>query len=269
MIFARNSNEAKTFGELFSSYSLELYTFCDSPRILPSTNFPTILFDHGVCTHHRKRHSFSKNFMQFTFFFFLHFRELVNFYLVLRYLVQNLNNQQRQIPALKTIKQSYTVFLTNRLRVKWSTRWRYTASLQFDTHLCELSAITIRHTKQRERSLFARRYAITTGLLDNTNLFLKMSTFVWRHGVRLRDDRYNVNFVVKTLHELYIQRLQTMAGGCDEVETTMYSTVWYLPSHYTRLGVQELLVFWLDIFDHRYPTETRISFLTLCCVIPF
>lgn len=53
--------------------------------------------------------------MQFTFFFFLHFRELVNFYLVLRYLVQNLNNQRR-IPTLKTTKQGYTaVFLTNRL----------------------------------------------------------------------------------------------------------------------------------------------------------
>lgn len=240
MISARNSNEAKRYRELFLSYSLELYTFCNSPRILPSTNFPTIVFDHGVCTHHRKRHSFSKNFMQFTFFFFLHFRELVNFYLVLRYLVQNLNNQQRQIPTLKTTKQGYTVFLTNRL----TYGQRVDATAQFNTHLCELSAITIRHTKQRERSLFARRYAITTGLLlDNTNLFLKMSTFIWRHGVRLRDDRYNVNFVVKTLHELYIQRLQTMAGGCDEVETTMYSTVWYLPSHYTRLGVQELLVF--------------------------
>lgn len=195
MISARNSNEAKTFGELFSSYSLELYTFCDSPRILPSTNFPTILFDHGVCTHHRKRHSFSKNFMQFTFFFFLHFRELVNFYLVLRYLVQNLNNQQRQIPALKTIKQGYTVFLTNRLRVKWSTRWRYTASLQFDTHLCELSAITIRHTKQRERSLFARRYAITTGLLDNTNTcFLK-----WAHSSGVMVSAFAMTGIMLTL----------------------------------------------------------------------
>lgn len=115
MISARNSNEAERYRELLSSYSLELYTFCNSPRILSSTNFPTIVFDHGVCTHHRKRHSFSKNFMQFTFFFFLHFRELVNFYLVLRYLVQNLNNQQRQIPTLKTTKQGYTVFLTNRL----------------------------------------------------------------------------------------------------------------------------------------------------------
>lgn len=115
MISARNSNEAKRYRELFSSYSLELYTFCNSPRILPPTNFPTIVFDHGVCTHHRKRHSFSKNFMQFTIFFFLHFRELVNFYFVLCYLVQNLNNQQRQISTLKTTKQGYTVFLTNRL----------------------------------------------------------------------------------------------------------------------------------------------------------
>ena len=96
-------------------------------------------------------------------------------------------------------------------------------------------------------SLFVRRYVITTGFTlnnnNNTNLFLKMSTFIWRHGIRLRDDRYNVNFVVKTLHKLHVQRFQTVTRGCDEVQATMYSAVWDLPSHNATLGVQELLVF--------------------------
>lgn len=65
----------------------ELRTFRDSPRILSSTNFPTIMFNDSICTHYRKRHSVSKNFMQFTFFFFLYFWKLVDFDLVLRYLI--------------------------------------------------------------------------------------------------------------------------------------------------------------------------------------
>lgn len=75
----------------------ELRTFCYSPGILPPANFFTVVFYHSVCTHHRKRYSVSQNFMQFVFLLLLHFRELVDFYLVLRYLVQDLSKQKQML----------------------------------------------------------------------------------------------------------------------------------------------------------------------------
>lgn len=89
-----------------------------------------------------------------------------------------------------------------------------------------------------------------------------MRAFVRRHGVRLGDNGYDVDFVVETLHKLHVEWLQSVARGRDEIETAVHSTVWNLPSCYARLCVKELLVFRFDVVDDRHPTggeQTEIS----------
>jgi len=82
-----------------------------------------------------------------------------------------------------------------------------------------------------------------------------MRAFIWRHGVRLGNNRYDVNFVMKTLHEFHIEWLQSVTGGRNEVKTAMHSTVWDLPSRHAGLCVEEFLVFRLDVVYYWHPTE--------------
>lgn len=93
-------------------------------------------------------------------------------------------------------------------------------------------------------------------------MFLKIGAFVGCHGVGLSNDGYDVDFVVEPLHELDVERLESVARGRDEVQTAVDPAVRYLTSHHPRLGVQELLVLVLDVLDHRLPavTDNRIYF---------
>lgn len=38
-------------------------------------------------------------------------------------------------------------------------------------------------------------------------LFFEVCTLVWRHGICLGDNGYDVDFIVETLHKLHIKRL--------------------------------------------------------------
>ena len=49
-------------------------------------------------------------------------------------------------------------------------------------------------------------------------------------GVRLADDGDDVDLLVDLLHNLHIQRLQTVARGRDEVEAGVHSAVPHLQS---------------------------------------
>ena len=86
-------------------------------------------------------------------------------------------------------------------------------------------------------------------------MFLKIGTLFGRHGVSLSNDWYDVDFVVEPLHELDVEWLETVARGCDKVQTAMNSIVGYLASHHPRLSVQIFLVLVFDVLHNWLPTE--------------
>lgn len=81
-----------------------------------------------------------------------------------------------------------------------------------------------------------------------------MGALVRRHGIRLSNNGYNVNFVVETLHKFHIEWLQSVTGGRNEIETAMHSTVWDLPSRHAGFRVEKLLVLRLNVVDYWNPT---------------
>lgn len=52
-----------------------------------------------------------------------------------------------------------------------------------------------------------------------------MGTLVGRHSVGLGDDRNDVDFLVQPLHELNVERLESVAGRRDEVQAAVHSRV--------------------------------------------
>lgn len=52
-----------------------------------------------------------------------------------------------------------------------------------------------------------------------------MGTLVGRHGVGLGDDRDDVDFLVQSLHELNVERLEAVAGRRDKVQAAVNSRV--------------------------------------------
>lgn len=58
-----------------------------------------------------------------------------------------------------------------------------------------------------------------------TYLFFEMGTLVGRHGVGLGDDRDDVDFLVQSLHELNVERLEAVAGRRDKVQAAVNSRV--------------------------------------------
>lgn len=85
-------------------------------------------------------------------------------------------------------------------------------------------------------------------------LFLEVRALVWRHCVRLGDNGYDVDLVVETLHELHVERLQSVPRGRDKIETAVHSTVRNLPSRHAGFRIKELLVLRLDVVDDWHPT---------------
>lgn len=92
------------------------------------------------------------------------------------------------------------------------------------------------------------------GIHLTTHLFLEVRALVGCHCVCLGDYGNNVYFVVKSLHKLHIEWLESMARRRYEVETAVDPVVGHLVPRHARLGVKELLVFVFDVFDDRYPT---------------
>lgn len=88
-----------------------------------------------------------------------------------------------------------------------------------------------------------------------------MRALIRRHGIRFSNNRYDVNFVMETLHELHIERLQSVTGRRNKIETAMHSTVWDLPSRHAGFRVEELLVFRFDVVDYWHPTGERWKML--------
>lgn len=89
-----------------------------------------------------------------------------------------------------------------------------------------------------------------------TNLFFEIFAFFRGHGVGLGDDRYDVDLVAEPLHELDVERLESVAAGRDEVQATMNARVrrCCLARH-TGLRIQELFILRLNEVDDRLPTK--------------
>ena len=69
-------------------------------------------------------------------------------------------------------------------------------------------------------------------LMYNVSLYLSFEhvDLLDGAGVRLADDGDDVDLLVDLLHNLHVQRLQTVASGRDEVEAGVHSAVPHLQS---------------------------------------
>lgn len=85
-------------------------------------------------------------------------------------------------------------------------------------------------------------------------LFFEVRALIRRHSIRLGNNRYDVDFVVKTLHKLHIEWLQSVAGGRDEIEAAVHPTIRDLSSRHAGLRVEKFFVLRFDVVDYRYPT---------------
>jgi len=85
------------------------------------------------------------------------------------------------------------------------------------------------------------------------NLFLKVRTLIRGHCVSLGQDWDDVDFVMETLHELDIQRLETVTRWLDEIEADVNSIVAHRLPEDPGFCVQVLFVLGFDIVDDRLP----------------
>lgn len=85
-------------------------------------------------------------------------------------------------------------------------------------------------------------------------LFFEVRTLIRRHSIRLGNNRYDVDFVVKTLHKLHVEWLQSMAGRRDEIEAAVHPTIRDLSSRHAGLCVEKFLILRFDVVDYWYPT---------------
>lgn len=85
------------------------------------------------------------------------------------------------------------------------------------------------------------------------DLFLEQLALLGGQGVGFGDKRDDVDFVVESLHELDVQRLQTVSRGRYEVQAAVHSVVRHRSAVHPRLGVQEILAFAVDVVDDRLP----------------
>lgn len=85
-------------------------------------------------------------------------------------------------------------------------------------------------------------------------LFFEVRTLIRRHSIRLSNNRYDVDFVVKTLHKLHVERFQSVAGGRDEIEAAVHPTIRDLSSRHAGFCVEKFLILRFDVVDYWYPT---------------
>ena len=75
------------------------------------------------------------------------------------------------------------------------------------------------------RENLERSVRVTTKIPENTHSLFEVCDFLIRQSICLSDDRDEVDLGVQSTHDFDVQRLESVAGGLDEVNACMNTVI--------------------------------------------
>lgn len=94
-----------------------------------------------------------------------------------------------------------------------------------------------------------------------TYLLLEIFAFFRYHGVGLRDDGDDIDFVTEPLHEFHVEGFQSVSTRRYKVETAVYARIERRRfTCHSGFSVQKLFIFGFDKIDYGFPTKNVILY---------